>query len=88
MADPDMLEHADRDDAVISTSFMPIVPKQESHLLGDFEGLGAPLRVGLLLGRQRQAGDIGSADTSERKHHSALRRSPASNRAAYGTNNL
>ena len=57
MHDPDMLEHANRDDAVEAAIQLPIIEQLERHTILQPLGLCSGPRLGQLLGRQRDAGD-------------------------------
>ena len=50
MIDPDMLEHSDRDDAVILPRFLAIVPQMKPDPIGQARCRGAARRHLVLLG--------------------------------------
>ena len=53
MVNPDMFEHADRDDAVVCSSFLAIVAQMEAHAVGETGHGGPALRhLQLLLGER------------------------------------
>ncbi len=58
VADADMLEHADRNDAVVAGREMAVVLEQEPRPVGDALLAGARVRDLVLLFRQRHAGDV------------------------------
>ena len=61
LVDADMLEHADRDDAVVVPALLAVVAQIKPHPVGQPGGGGAPIRdLELFLG-QGQPGDVGAA---------------------------
>src|SRR6187397_2789797 len=75
MADADMLEHSDRDDAVEGAVNLAVVHQPELGPAAE-AALGRPLhRQRMLLLRQRHADDLGAADLSQ------IERKPAPARA-------
>src|SRR5215469_15645007 len=71
MIDPDMLEHADRDDAVVLTRFLSVVSEVEPDPIGDPCGSNSPRCRVVLLEREGEARHIGPAFGSEIKRKSA-----------------
>src|SRR5262249_33477080 len=65
VARADMLEHADRDDAVVAAGLLAIVAGGEARALGATDRRGAVVRNIELLARQRDAGDVRLADGGE-----------------------
>ncbi len=65
MADADMLEHADRDDAVERTGHVAVVLQVEARALGEALLGGALVGDGVLLLRQGDAGDVGAGRLGE-----------------------
>ena len=63
--DADMLEHADRDDAVERPVDVAIVLQLEARALGQALFRGALVGDGVLLLRQRDAGHVGAGDLGE-----------------------
>jgi hypothetical protein len=50
MADPDMFEHADRDDAIEGPGDRPVIQQPEVHTLGQTRRLGPAARLAELFG--------------------------------------
>ncbi len=71
MADADMLEHADRDDAVERAFHVAIILQAEIGPPGEAPLLGAAPRHAMLFLRQRHSGDLRSRMGGEVKSHSA-----------------
>src|SRR5689334_18980642 len=61
MIEPDMLEHPDRDDAVVLPDFFTIVAQVEPDPVGEPGRGGTPRRELMLLDREGQTGHIGAA---------------------------
>ena len=59
VVDADMLEHADRDDAVEALGKVAIVPELEMHVVVETLGLGALGGDRVLFGRERDAEHVG-----------------------------
>ena len=71
MVDADMLEHADRDDAVILSGLLAVVAQMKPDPVGEPGGGGAPRRDLVLLDRQRQPGDVDAAFAGEIEREAA-----------------
>ena len=65
LIDADMLEHANRDDAVILAAFLAIVAQMKVHAVGEAGRSGAALRHFELFLRQGQSGHLGAAFAGE-----------------------
>ena len=55
MVDPDMLEHADRDDAVVLPDLLAVVAQMKPDPVGEARRRGAPRRDLVLLDRRGSA---------------------------------
>ena len=71
MHDADMLEHADRDDAIVLPGGLAIVEQLEVHAVGKAGIGGAALRHFELLGREGEAGDGDAAFAREIEREAA-----------------
>ena len=60
MLDPDMFEHADRNDPVVRAGFLAIVLQAEAHAVGQRLFSGAFRRYLLLLDREGHSRDVGA----------------------------
>ena len=58
MPNANMLEHANRHDTVVVSGLMAIVFEQESHSVRQVGAFGSLTRISLLLGGQRDSGDV------------------------------
>ena len=75
LVDPDMLEHADRDDAVVASGLLAVVAQVKPHPVAEARRRGAPRRHLVLLLGQGEPGDVGAAFAGE------IERQPAPARA-------
>src|SRR5216684_590786 len=71
MGDADMLEHADRNDAVVPAGFPAIVEQLEAHLVGNAAFERAAARHGMLLLGQGDAGHVDTELLAEKEAHAA-----------------
>src|SRR5581483_4614918 len=68
----DVLEHADRDDPVISPGYLAVVLEQKPHLAGEPALGGALRRDGMLLGRERDARHLDAERLGEIERKTAI----------------
>ena len=67
----DMLEHADRDDAVVTPGFLAVIQQLEAHAVSKAGCRGTALGHPKLLDREGQAGDVDAALLGEIERHAA-----------------
>ena len=71
VGDADMLEHADRDDAVVAVGLLAIVEQLEAHPVGEAALQRAAARDVVLLLRQGDAGHVDAVLLAEEQAHAA-----------------
>ena len=65
MLSADVLEHADRDDAVKGAGLLAVIAQVEAHAACEARLFGAPCRDLVLFLRQGHAGPVAAADLGE-----------------------
>jgi hypothetical protein len=71
LVDPDMLEHADRDDAVVIAGLFPVIAQMKPHAVGKPGRFGPPVRHLVLLLGEGEAGDVAVAFSREVEREAA-----------------